>query len=151
MCSVNQCMWNCFTTSAAKSLNGVVPCIERHQISAKYPGKEVGWTLLAFLMSFKRARLKALAVICVLAPSTGLTKFCRHFTVLCTYTVDYRKSNELCSNKHAIHPSILLYRISKISHYAYSYTFVSWIVLDWWVDVSDKLNRYDIWHSVRVP
>jgi len=39
MSSVSQCTGNCFTTSAAKSLNGVVPCIERHQSSANYPGR----------------------------------------------------------------------------------------------------------------
>ena len=37
-------------------------------------------------------------------------------------TVDHWKPNEICSNKHAIHPSIFLCRISKISHYAYCYT-----------------------------
>jgi len=47
--------WYCFATSATKSLNAVVTCIECHQSSAKYPGKEVGWTLFAFLKIFKRA------------------------------------------------------------------------------------------------
>ena len=87
MSSVNQCVGYCFATSATKSLNGVVPCIERHQSPAKYPGKEVGWTLFAFLMIFKHARLLALSVICVLAPLTGFAKFCWWFTVLCTYFV----------------------------------------------------------------
>ena len=50
--SINQCTGYCFATSAIKSLNGVVPCFEHHQSSAKYPGKEVGWTLFAFLMIF---------------------------------------------------------------------------------------------------
>ena len=37
-------------------------------------------------------------------------------------TVNHWKPNEVCANKHALHPSIFLYRISKISHYAYCYT-----------------------------
>jgi len=47
-----------------------------------------------------------------------------------------RKPNEVCSNKHAIHPSVFLYRISKISHYAYCYT-VGLRQSDWWADVCD--------------
>ena len=56
-----------------------------HQSSAKYPGKEAGWTLFTFLMIFKHAHLQALSIICLLAPLTGL-KFCCWFT-LCARTL----------------------------------------------------------------
>jgi len=53
---------------------------------------------------------------------------------------------EVCSNKYAIHPSIFLYRISKISHYAYCYT-VGLRQLNCLGLMSgyvgDKLNKYD--------
>jgi len=53
MSSVDQYMGYCFATAATKSLNGVVPCIERHRSSAEYPGKEIGQTLFAFFDDFQ--------------------------------------------------------------------------------------------------
>ena len=68
--------------------------------------------------------LKALSIICVLASLTGLTKFCRcklvYSFVRVRLTIETQRGKFKQAIK-AIHPSVFLYRISKISHYAYCF------------------------------
>ena len=135
MSSVNQCMRYCLTTSATESLNGVVPCFERHQSSAEYPGKEVGWTLLAFFDDFQTSTSQSsFNHLCVSSINRVGEILPMVYSFVHVRLTIGNPTRYIQISPPFIHPSIFRYRISKISRYAYCYTVglrTSWI--DEWV------------------